>query len=196
LNNWYIRRSRERIWAPGQNGGADASHDAFDTLHTVLVTLMKIAAPLLPMLTEEIHIGLTGERYIHLTDWPDPADLPTDPELVRAMDEVRAVCSTGLGLREDEGLRQRLPLPRLSIAGPRAEALRPFTGLIAQELNVREVELTDDRSGFGTEVIRPNPRVLGPRLGKDVQAVLAAARSGDWTRDEDGTPVVGGHRLA
>lgn len=195
LNNWYIRRSRERFWAPGGVGDAGATRDAFDTLYTVLVLLTRIAAPLLPMLTEEIHTGLTAEPSIHLTDWPDPADLPSDPELVRAMDEVRAVCSTALGLREDNGLRQRLPLLRLSVAGPRAAALAPFTGLIAQELNVREVTLGDDRSEFGTEVVRPNPRVLGPRLGKDVQTVLAAARAGDWIRGDDGAPIVGGHRL-
>ena len=92
--------------------------------------------------------------------------------LVQAMDEVRAVCSTALGLRKDHGLRQRLPLLQLSVAGDRADALAPFTSLIAQELNVKDVVLSADRSAFGTEVVRPNPRALGPRLGKDVQAAL------------------------
>ena len=201
LNNWYIRRSRERFWAPGaSNGGSEAAHqlkaDAFDTLYTALVTLSQVVAPLLPMLAEEIHTGLTGLRSVHLTDWPTADSLPADPELVRAMDEVRAVCSTALGLREDHRLRNRLPLASLSVAGDRAAALAPFTALIAQELNVKDVPLSADRGAFGTEVVRPNPRVLGPRLGKAVQAVIAAAKAGDWSRADDGSVVVGGHTLA
>ncbi|MCU1371561.1 MAG: hypothetical protein JWO77_2755, partial [Ilumatobacteraceae bacterium] len=205
LNNWYIRSSRERFWAPGAAGPADgtaptgladAKADAFDTLYTVLVTLSKVVAPLLPMLAEEIHTGLTGERSVHLADWPDASALPADPELVRAMDEVRAVCSTALGLREERKLRSRLPLPSLAIAGDRAAALEPFAHLIANELNVKAVEVSADRTAYGTEVVRPNPRVLGPRLGKQVQEVIRAAKAGDWTRSDDGAVVVGGHPLA
>ncbi|HWJ97735.1 MAG TPA: class I tRNA ligase family protein, partial [Acidimicrobiales bacterium] len=200
LNNWYIRSSRERFWAPGgvdaaAEGAAAEKADAFDTLYTVLVTLSKVVAPLLPMLAEEIHTGLTGERSVHLADWPEASALPADAELVQAMDEVRAVCSTALGLREERKLRSRLPLPSLAVAGGRAAALRPFTHLIARELNVKAVEISDDRTAYGTEVVRPNPRVLGPRLGKQVQEVIKAAKSGDWSRSDDGAVVVGGHPL-
>jgi len=200
LNNWYIRSSRERFWAPGAvdatgAGTAADKADAFDTLYTVLVTLSKVVAPLLPMLSEEIYTGLTGERSVHLTDWPDGSVLPADPELVRAMDEVRAVCSTALGLREERKLRSRLPLPSLTVAGDRAGALAPFAHLVASELNVKAVEVSDDRTAFGTEVVRPNPRVLGPRLGKQVQEVIKAAKTGDWSRSDDGAVVVGGHPL-
>jgi isoleucyl-tRNA synthetase len=200
LNNWYIRRSRERFWAPGAvdrdaPGAASDKADAFDTLYTVLVTVSKVVAPLLPMLAEEIHTGLTGERSVHLADWPDPAELPADPALVAAMDEVRAVCSTALGLREDHKLRNRLPLRSLAVAGAGAEAVGPFADLVAQELNVKEVTTSTDRTAYGTEVVRPNPRALGPRLGKDVQGVIRAAKAGDWHRAPDGTVVVGGHEL-
>ncbi len=200
LNNWYIRRSRERFWAPGAvdaAGSATAADkaDAFDTLHTVLVTVAKLVAPLLPLLSEEIHTGLTGTRSVHLEDWPDAAVLPSDPDLVRAMDEVRAVCSSALGLREAHKLRSRLPLSSLVVAGAGAEALAPFGSLIAQELNVKEVTFSTDRSAHGNEVVRPNPRVLGPRLGGAVQAVLQAAKTGDWSREDDGAVTVGGHVL-
>jgi isoleucyl-tRNA synthetase len=200
LNNWYIRASRERFWAPGAvdadaTGTAADKADAFDTLYTVLVTLSKVVAPLLPMLAEEIHTGLTGERSVHLADWPDAGALPADPALVQAMDEVRAVCSTALGLREERKLRSRLPLPSLAVAGERAAALEPFSHLIAHELNVKAVEVSGDRTAYGTEVVRPNPRVLGPRLGKQVQEVIKAAKAGDWSRADDGAVVVGGHPL-
>ncbi|CAN5864602.1 isoleucine--tRNA ligase [soil metagenome] len=200
LNNWYIRRSRERFWAPGavdaaSDGIARDKADAFDTLYTVLVTLSKVVAPLLPLLAEEIHAGLTGGRSVHLTDWPDAEALPADGDLVEAMDRVRAVCSTALGLRKEHGLRSRLPLRSLAIAGPDAEALTPFTDLVAQELNVKGVETSTDRARYGTEVVRPNPRALGPRLGKGIQAVLVAAKSGHWSRTADGSMVVGDHPL-
>src|SRR5690606_17764847 len=100
LNNWYIRRSRERFWAPG-GGNEDVDEqdkrDAYDTLFTVLTTLTRVAAPLLPFLTEEIHLGLcgdgNGDGSVHLEDWPDTAELPQDPDLVADMDRVREICS-------------------------------------------------------------------------------------------------------
>ena len=198
LNNWYIRRSRDRFWAPADDGDAAAQaakHDAFDTLATVLTTVTRITAPLLPMLSEEVYRGLTGEASVHLADWPDPAELPADPELVTAMDRVRDVASVALSLREDRGLRTRLPLRRLTVAGRDASTLEAYTAILRDELNVREVVLTDDLEQFGSFVLRPNGRVLGPKLGGDTQKVMAAARSGDWSANDDGTVTVAGHVL-
>src|SRR5690606_30777715 len=76
LTNWYVRRSRDRFWA-GDDGTADW-HDAFDTLYTVLETLARVAAPLAPLVTEEIWRGLTGGRSVHLADLPDAGDFPED----------------------------------------------------------------------------------------------------------------------
>jgi len=200
LTNWYIRRSRDRFWAttPGRDDGPgvldDDQRDAYDTLYTVLVVLARTAAPLLPLVTEEIHLGLVGES-VHLADWPDAGTLPLDPDLVAHMDHVRAVCSAALSLREDRGLRVRLPLHRLTVAGREAPALDGLTPLIADELNVRTVELLDDASALGTQVLRPNAKVLGPRLGKDVQKVIAAAKAGEWNVEGDGTVTVAGHTL-
>ncbi|MEZ5179650.1 MAG: DUF5915 domain-containing protein [Acidimicrobiales bacterium] len=105
------------------------------------------------------------------------------------------MCSTALGVREDHKLRSRLPLRSLAVAGARAEALGPFADLIAQELNVKAVPTSADRTAYGTEVVRPNPRALGPPSGKDVQAVIKAAKAGEWSRAEDGSVLVGGHAL-
>jgi isoleucyl-tRNA synthetase len=205
LNNWYIRRSRERFWAPG--GGDDkvspaGKADAYDTLYTVLVTLMEVAAPLLPFVAEDIWLGLTGNdgddssESVHLADWPDVSDWPHDSELVDAMDAIREVCSAALSLREDNRLRARLPLQRLTIAGEDVGRLEPMTHLVRDEVNVKEVVLSNDLEAVGSFVLRPNAKVLGPRLGSAVQDVLRAARSGDWTTSPDGSVEVAGNTLA
>ncbi|HEX7096286.1 MAG TPA: isoleucine--tRNA ligase [Acidimicrobiales bacterium] len=185
LNNWYIRRSRDRFWAPGAVEAADDKRDAFDTLYTVLHTLTRVAAPLLPFVCEEVYRGLTAEDSVHLADWPDASLLPADHELVAAMDRVRDVCSTALRLREDTSLRVRLPLASLVVAGRDSQTLAPFVDLIADEVNVKRVELTDDLSAYATFVLRPNGKVLGPRLGKAMQSVFAAAKKGEWRLDGD-----------
>ncbi|MDH3755943.1 MAG: isoleucine--tRNA ligase, partial [Acidimicrobiia bacterium] len=168
LNNWYIRRSRDRFWAPAATDSQRDKADAYDTLYTVLTTLCRVAAPLLPMVTETIHRGLAGpQESVHLTDWPDAASLPDDHSLVAAMDRLRDVASTALRLREDNGLRVRLPLRSLTVAGHGATTLRPFADLLADEVNVKHVELTEDIEGLATFVLRPDGKVLGPRLGKD-----------------------------
>ncbi|WP_419908855.1 isoleucine--tRNA ligase [Candidatus Poriferisodalis sp.] len=200
LNNWYIRRSRERFWGDSNTGALGGGHrggegDAFDTLYTVLRTFVAMAAPLLPMIAEEIYRGLTGGDSVHLSDWPDPRQLPADPELVRNMDAVRAAASAALRVREDAGLRVRLPLRRVTVAGAGAERLEPFAGLLASEINVAEVVLSDELGDAATHVLRPNGSVLGPRLGSAAQGVFAAARSGDWHVTSEGGIVAGGHEL-
>ena len=188
LTNWYIRRSRDRFWV------GDA--DAFDTLHTVLAVLCQVAAPLLPMVAEEVYRGLTGERSVHLADWPSAEVLPADDELVAAMDLVRDVCSAASSVRKAAGLRVRLPLPGLTVAAPDAARLEGFTHLIAEELNVKDVQLTTDVSAAGRYVLQVVPAVLGPRLGADVQKVIKAVRAGEWERRSDGSVVVGDRTLA
>jgi isoleucyl-tRNA synthetase len=188
LTNWYIRRSRDRIWA--------GDHDAFDTLYTVLVEMCRVTAPLLPLLSESIYRGLTGERSVHLTDWPDAKTLPADAALVSAMDRVRDVCSAASSVRKAAKLRVRLPIASMTVVAPDAGALREFTDLLADEVNAKEVLLTDDVAAHGDLVLQVVPANLGPRIGPDVQKVIAAVRSGDWTRNSDGAVVVGDHTLA
>ncbi|WP_152361347.1 isoleucine--tRNA ligase [Microlunatus speluncae] len=196
LSNWYIRRSRERFW-DGESGQALA---AFDTLFTVLETTARTVAPLLPLVAEEIWRGLTGGRSVHLTDWPDQDRLPADDDLVRAMDRTREVCSTGSALRKRAGLRVRLPLSRLTIVTDDAAALRELTGLIGEELNVREVVLTElaaiDPAALGVHrELRVDARAAGPRLGRDVQTVIKASKAGDWTIDDHGAVTAAGIAL-
>ncbi len=197
LTNWYIRRSRERFWNTtdtGRSGEVDA--DALDTLYTVLLTLAKVAAPLLPFLTEEIWSGLTDEKSVHLQDWPDPDELPSDPDLVTAMDRLRDAASAALSLRDERGLRIRLPLAKATVAGADTAVIAPFADLLADEINVKSIELTDDVEAFGSFRVQPNGRVLGPKLGPEVQTVIKAAKAGEWTANDDGTITVAGHVLS
>jgi isoleucyl-tRNA synthetase len=190
LTNWYIRRSRDRFW--------EGERAAVDTLHTVLHVLSRVAAPLLPLLTEQVYRGLTGERSVHLADWPTAGDAAGDPAadagLVGAMDAVREVCSAALSLRKSHGRRVRLPLASLTVAMPDSAALRPYLDVIADEVNVREVVLRDDVASVATMQLQVRPGVVGPRLGVDTQKVIGAAKRGDWSRGSDGV-VVGGVAL-
>ncbi len=192
LNNWYVRRSRPRFW----RAEADAEkRDAYDTLYTVLTVLCRVAAPFLPLITEEIYKGLTGERSVHLALWPEARELPADAELVADMDRVREVCSTALALREERRLRVRLPLASVTLAGRGMERLAPYFDLIADELNVKRVEGSAELQRFGTFELKLNARALGPRLGASMKEVLAAARAGAWTSEAGGGVRVGELRL-
>jgi len=137
---------------------------------------------MLPLTTEAIWRGLTGEPSVHLASWPDVSGWPEDDGLTGAMDLVRAACSTALGLRKARALRVRLPLASLVIAHADAESLAPFADLIADEVNVKAVKLSGDVASLGTFELAPNPRLLGPRLGAQVQQVIRAVKAGDWTR--------------
>jgi isoleucyl-tRNA synthetase len=174
LTNWYIRRSRDRFWA--------GDRAALDTLWSVLEAVCRAAAPLLPLTTEAIWRGLTGGESVHLTDWPRLTDWPADASLADAMDLVRAVCSTALGLRKARDLRVRLPLARLTVAHPDADSLAPYVELIRDEVNVKEVALSADPASLGTFELTVNPRVLGPRLGAKVQEVIRAVKAGNVQR--------------
>jgi isoleucyl-tRNA synthetase len=183
LTNWYVRRSRQRFW--------DEDPDAIDTLHTVLEVTARLAAPLLPLTTEVIWRGVTGERSVHLTDWPRAGVVPADPQLVADMDLVREVASAASSLRKAKKLRVRLPLPKLTVAVDSPGRLAPYTELIADELNVKNVELTDDIATHGRFELAVNARVAGPRLGKDVQAAIKAVKAGDAVVHSDGTLTAG-----
>jgi len=191
LTNWYVRRSRDRFW--------EGSAEAFDTLYTVLEIVSRVAAPLLPMVTEEIWRGLTGGRSVHLESWPEASKLPHDAALVEAMDQVRTVSSVASSLRKAANLRVRLPLAKLTVVTKNVSGLQQFAEIIAEELNVKSVELVelslDSTTEFGViKRLTVNSRAAGPRIGKSVQAVIQAAKAGDWS-EVDGTVIVGGIAL-
>jgi isoleucyl-tRNA synthetase len=191
LTNWYIRRSRDRFWEGNEN--------AFDTLYTVLEMFTRVVAPLLPLVAEEIWRGLTGGRSVHLESWPEASPLPYDKVLVDAMDQVRTVSSVALSLRKTNSLRVRLPLSKLTVVTESASLLEEFSSIIAEELNVKSVQLVElaveSTKEFGVEKqLVVNSRALGPRLGKQVQEIIQAAKAGNW-KDLAGQVSVNGTEL-
>ncbi|RAD59837.1 isoleucine--tRNA ligase, partial [Burkholderia multivorans] len=145
---------------------------------------------------EEIYRGLPGNRSVHLEDYPDASEFPADADLVAAMDLTRDISSTASSVRKANRLRVRLPLSRLVVAS--GEHLgSEFTAIIADELNVREVESLDlaeaEAAGFSlTQNLVVNARAAGPRLGKQVQAAIKGSKAGDWSVGADGTVTSGG----
>ncbi|MEV0802830.1 isoleucine--tRNA ligase [Kribbella sp. NPDC050281] len=194
LTNWYIRRSRDRFW----DESGETFQDAVNTLYTALEVVCRTAAPLLPLTVEQVWRGLTGERSVHLTDWPSVDELPDDPELVARMERVREVCSVASSIRKAAGIRGRQPLQSLTVATADAEALRALVPLIEDEVNVREVVLAsaDAVDAPVSQRLTVNARAAGPRLGRDVQTVIKASKSGDWSVSADGVVVAGGIELA
>ena len=195
LNNWYIRRSRDRFWAPGSPVGDTDKQAAYDTLFTVLKVLCETSAPLLPMTAEEIYSGITANPSVHLADWPDASSLPSNPNLVKAMDLVRDIVSTTLRVREDASLRVRLPLSSITIAGEDLSELEKYLDIIKDEVNVKAVIFSDDIANHAQFILKPDGKILGPRLGKSVQDVFKAAKSGNWEWISDEKVQVGTHLL-
>ena len=178
LTNWYVRTSRDRFW--------NEDPAAFDTLYTALVAVSQAAAPLLPLLAEEMWRGLTGERSVHLADWPELPEAAADRDLVAQMDEVRDIVSAAHSLRKANRLRVRLPLRSLIVVTDRD--LEAFRGLIAAEVNVKDVRLESvESSGMTvTRELTVLPRELEPEQRKLTSKLFAAAREGAWEETQDG----------
>ncbi|SDH02749.1 isoleucine--tRNA ligase [Microbacterium sp. 77mftsu3.1] len=198
LTNWYIRRSRDRFWV-GVDAAEPTTTEAFDTLYTVLETLTRVAAPLIPLVSERIWQGLTGGRSVHLEDWPDADEFAPASDIREAMDTVREVSSVANALRKKEGKRVRLPLANLTVAVGGADALAQFEDIVRDELNVKAVQVVELTDGLAEQYgisqrLAVNARAAGPRLGKQVQHVIKGAKAGLWT-EEDGVVVVDGIAL-
>lgn len=177
LTNWYVRTSRQRFW--------DEEESAFDTLYTALEVLMRVAAPLLPLVTEEIWRGLTGGESVHLEDYPQLGDAWADDDLVATMDEVRNVVSGAHALRKTEQIRVRQPLRDLTVVSERARDLETYADLIASEINVKNVTLqTPSESGLkATQELKLNPREFSPEVRRFTSKLFAAQKQGKWETD-------------
>lgn len=188
LNNWYIRRSRARFW-----DGTDTQ--AFDTLYTVLVTVARIMAPLMPMMCEFVYRGLTGAESVHLTDYPNTDGLTAETTLIAEMDLVRQVASTAKAIREEHRLRNRLPLRSMVVAGEKAATLTSFADVLKDEVNVKEVLLQTDIGAVADTFLYLKTPLIGKRLGRYMKDIMAASKTTDWVVQADGTLAIVGQVL-
>jgi isoleucyl-tRNA synthetase len=186
LSNWWVRRNRERFWAPGL--GPDKL-DAHWTLYECLVTAAKLLAPFLPFASEEMWQNLirrplpqAKDESVHLCDYPEPDEAAIDLELSRVMRAVRELVSLGLQVRTAEKLRVRQPLAAAEVvlAEPELEAaLRAHEALIREELNVHELHFVPKADEYVTYRVKPNFRALGPRVGRRMPALKQALADAD-----------------
>ena len=185
LNNWYIRRTRERFW----NG----DKLAFDVLYTVLVNLSKIMAPLMPFVCEHVYKNLTGEESVHLANYPNLNAISDNKELMEEMDFLQDLCSAGKFIREEKNLRNRLPLASMTLVGRHLK--EEYQEIVKDELNVKQVLFDDNLDNYASKRVYLYTPLLGKALGKYMGAVMAAYKQGQWQLNTDGTLNIAGKNL-
>ncbi|HHN73813.1 MAG TPA: isoleucine--tRNA ligase, partial [Acidobacteria bacterium] len=186
LSNWYVRRSRARFWAPGFE---QDKADAYWTLWEVMVDLSLMAAPFVPFFSEHVYRTLIHGAWpeaqpesVHLADWPELPSAWIDEQLSTAMALAREAVSLGLSARAGQKIRVRQPLAgaRIFLADPaHAAGVEELAGVIADELNVKQVLFGGDADAYVHWRLQPNFRAIGPRYGKLVPKIKAALATAD-----------------
>lgn len=198
LNNWYIRRSRHRFWKSEHDTD---KQQAYNTLYSCLVTILKSSASLIPLISERIYIGLvhndqfTAENSIHLCLFPDVSELNDEKNLSHQMDKVREVCSASLSIRSSANIRTRQPLSKLTVYGNDLEYLSNFSDLIHDELNIKELVISDSLSEQANFKLKINFPVLGKRLSHKIKDIISANKQNLWEQQGDGSIVIAGETL-
>ncbi len=183
LSNWYVRRSRERFWAKGME---QDKVNAYMTLYTVLDTVVKLAAPFTPFITEEIYANMvkkvdaSAPESVHLCDWPAYHAEWVDTELETNMDLVLKAVVEGRAARNAAAMKNRQPLAMMYVKAGQGLP-EEYCEIIKEELNVKAVAFTDDVEAFTTYTFKPQLRTLGKKYGKLVPAI------GAYLKEVDGT---------
>ncbi|XVN42448.1 MAG: isoleucine--tRNA ligase [Candidatus Rickettsia vulgarisii] len=181
LNNWYIRRSRHRFWKSEKDADKKST---YDTLYSCLEIISRAMSSLLPLISEEIYLGMTGgeaeKNSVHLTDFPDLAMLEIDDDLVKNMDQVLDICSSALFIRSSENIRTRQPLNSLTIIGSHNDSLVQFEELIKDEINVKKIIYKDDVGTHANHKLSINFPILGKRLPTKVKDIIMASKQQHW----------------
>ena len=205
MSNWYVRRSRERFWAKDM---PQDKINAYMTLYTALVTVAKAAAPMIPFMTEDIYQNLvrsvdkSAKESIHLCDFPKVNEAHIDKELEENMERVLKIVVLGRACRNKSNIKNRQPIGKMFV---KAEFELPefFKEIITEELNIKEVEFTEDVRAFTSYSFKPQLRTVGPKYGKflgkikealanlDGNAAMDKINAGEpLTFDFDGNEVV------
>ncbi len=180
LNNWYIRRSRERVWSADPRSSEKLAFYA--TLYDVLKRVSLLIAPFCPFIAELVWERLQLPDSVHLAPWPEVRSQLIDKKLSEQLNLVREIVSAGLSIRSREKLRVRLPLAsaKVALGGDSAGSLEAYVPVLCGELNVKSVEFLKDSSAIATLSAKVNARALGPRLGSRVQEVIQKVKKGEF----------------
>lgn len=191
LNNWYIRRSRERFWRSAKDANKAA---AYNTLYTCLVTMMQACSPILPLLSEEIYLNLTLQEHgsVHLSEFPDVSSISLNQSLVDDMDFARDICTNALFIRNKNNIRIRQPLDHIKIIA--SSYNDQFNNLLKNELNVKAIIYINDIEKYAHYKLTLNLVLLGKRLPHKIQAIIKASKENNWS-NENGEVIIAGEKL-
>jgi len=187
LSNWYVRRSRRRFWKSENDSDKD---QAYNTLYTVLVKFSTLLAPFMPYVSDEIFKNLTGKESVHLEDWPVVNKNLVDESLNNEIHLVRQIVNLGHSVRSRAKVKVRQPLSLVTIALPKGVDASVVLGqkdVILEELNVKDVSIIDEPLDIVEYSVVPNPKVLGPKYGGEVQNIIKAVKIGDYEMLDDGS---------
>lgn len=188
LSNWYVRRCRERYWVKGM---PQDKINAYLTLHQALVTVAKLAAPMIPFMADEIYLNLvagfssTAPESVHLCDYPVCEERWIDAGLERAMDEVLKIVVAGRACRNNAAIKNRQPLGRMFVKTAAAQLSEEYSTIILEELNVKDILFTQDVREFTTYTFKPQLRTVGPKYGKLVGQIRQALTEVDGNEAMD-----------
>ena len=189
MSNWYIRRSRGRFWVKGME---QDKINAYMTLYTALVTFIKAAAPFIPFLTEDIYRNLVvnvdknAPESIHLCDYPVANEAHIDKELEAKMEEILQIVVLGRVCRNTANIKNRQPIGKMYVKAENGSLEDYYKEIIADELNVKNVEFTDDVRSFTSYSFKPQLKTVGPKYGKHLNAIREklSALDGNKAMDE------------
>ena len=182
LSNWYIRRNRRRFWASELDDNKKA---VYNTTYEVLEGLCKLIAPVVPFVSEEIYTNLTNEQSVHLQDFPTYDETKINEAIEEKMDLVRELISLGRNAREEAKIKVRQPISEIILDGKNKAIINDLVDLIKEELNVKNVIFTQDLNEYISYDIKPNFKVCGPILGKNIKEFQDKLK--DFTQDNIST---------
>jgi isoleucyl-tRNA synthetase len=183
LNNWYIRRNKPRFWQTEINND---KQDAYNVLFSCLITISKAASSMLPMLMEEIFCGLNqgnAKTSVHLELFPSIEKSKIDTTLINAMNNIKAICNAGLCIRSKSNIKVRQPISKIRIITYEANSIEQFSDIIKDELNVKEIEISNDVDKYCKYELMLNIEQLAKRIPQEIQSLGIAVKQNNWTQN-------------
>lgn len=166
LSNWYIRRNRKRFWGSKLDNSKKC---VYKTTYDILTGLVKLTAPITPFISEEIYQNLTGEKSVHLADFPTYNEKYINDEIEKRMDLVRDLISLGRNVREEQKIKVRQPIKEVILDGKNEPILKGLDDLIKEELNVKNIIFEKDLSKYMNFKLKPNFKEAGKILGSKMK---------------------------